>query len=215
MSISVVVLTTEIRKKARKLYSPNLPYHNFEHALHVLMIARRMVRRCKTENVPINETVVIYAALFHDAGYHIDSKSKGFNTKEEYSANLAKQALQGQNIGSLIASQVYNTILATHRDAPFLTNEEKLLRAADLSGLAGKYKDFIANTKKLKEEFEIIHNKKISWAEWKKSTAKLINFYLRQDIRLTLHYQTQNGGSHFHSQARANLRRFLEERFED
>ena len=85
-------------------------------------------------------------------------------------------------------------IISTHKDANFNSNEEKIVRAADLSGLSEDYPEFIKNTNLLKKEYELLNNKKTSFEEWKKLSKKLIEFYLGQNKK-----------------TRENLDRFLKE----
>jgi hypothetical protein len=100
------------------------------------------VERCLREGVPIYGEVVYYALLFHDAGYHEDHISKGFTSKEEYSAHLAVQCLRAEAIPEDTIKRVIAAILSTERDAQFNSNEEKAVRAADHAGLASDYTTF-------------------------------------------------------------------------
>ena len=88
-----------------------------------------LVERCLREGVPINREVVYCALLFHDAGYHEDHISKGFTSKEEYSAHLAVQCLRAKAIPEDTIKRVVAAILSTERDAQFTSNEEKAVRA--------------------------------------------------------------------------------------
>ncbi|MCX6741272.1 MAG: hypothetical protein NTY61_02645, partial [Candidatus Parcubacteria bacterium] len=60
---------TAIIKLAAELYSDRLPYHNFLHALKAAEQGKEIVARCHEDGVKINDEVVHYALLFHDAGY--------------------------------------------------------------------------------------------------------------------------------------------------
>jgi putative nucleotidyltransferase with HDIG domain len=195
---------------AEKLYSDELPYHNFDHALAVTAEAMKIVNRCETEGLPIDREVVRYAAIFHDAGYHLDHQKEGFKSKEELAAALAQRELNKIGLAQAIIEKVVQTILATHRQAQFESNEEKALRAADLADLANNFEVFLKNTIRLKRESELLNGVKLTWDQWKNETEKLINFYLSQDIHLTKEHEDENGVSIFHLKARAILKQFLD-----
>ncbi|XOU94673.1 MAG: HD domain-containing protein [Candidatus Kerfeldbacteria bacterium] len=196
---------------AEKLYSPEMPYHNFEHAKDTIEAAKKIIERCKEEGLELDEEVVYYAMLFHDAGYHENHEKLGFRSKEEYSAHLADQEMTKVKIPDEKIKEVVKTILATHSQAPFVTVEQKIARAADLSGMAAEYELFVENNIKLKKEQELIDGKEISLEAWKQKTKEVIEFYLSQDIHLTDGYQDEEGNSIFHNKVKENLARFLKE----
>lgn len=210
MEKEIEPIERKMLRAAEGLYSPALPYHNFEHAKNIVAEIMTIADRCKSEGVELNRQVAYFAALFHDAGYHLNHLKEGYETKEELSAALARQELIKAGISEEISTQVLDTILATHRDAAFSTNEQKALRAADLAGLAKNYEVFVRNTVLLKCEYELVHNSKITWESWKTNAAKLIDFYLSQDIRLTSGHDNEERESVFHLEVRRNLRRFLD-----
>ncbi|MGQ0658666.1 MAG: hypothetical protein ACT4NU_11340 [Chromatiales bacterium] len=197
---------------AARLYGEALPYHNFRHALEAVCVGAEIVARCRTEGVPIDERVVYYALLFHDAGYHEDHVAMGHATKEDYSAALAAAVLRERGAPDDTIKEVVAAILATHRDAVFVTTEQKAVRAADLAGLAANYERFRTNSENLKTEWELLHKRSISWCEWISRATGVIEFVLTQDIRLTQHYADPLGGSAFHNRTRANLERLRREK---
>jgi len=196
---------------AERLYNPELPYHNSEHAQEVIKKAEEIINRCKEEGLEVNEEVVRLAILFHDAGYHENPEDKGFKSKEEYAAHLAEEEMEKVGMARDIIDSVTRTIMATHSEAPFNTVEQKVVRAADLAGMASDYEVFIDNNKKLKKEHELLSGKEISWEDWQKNTEKVVNFYLSQNIKLTKGYEDEEGNSIFHNKVKYNLDRFLEE----
>jgi len=199
-------------KLARELYSDRLPYHNFQHALKAVRRGEEIVARCHEDSVKIDDQVVYYALLFHDAGYHEDCSKKDYKTKEEYAAFLAGEALKKIGAKPDLIRQVQEAIISTHRDAKFATNEAKAVRAADLVNLGGSYEEFLDNTWLLKKEAEIMSGHEISWQDWREETKKLVEFYLKQDIHLTHAYADDEERSIFHQRAKANLDRFLSEK---
>jgi len=199
----------KVQELARRLYSPELLYHNFDHALRAVRTGEEIVRHCHEEGIRIDGQVVYYALLFHDAGYIEDHKQKGFESKEAYSAHLAAEALRSCGVRESVIHKVQSAINSTRRDAPFLSAEEKAVRAADLSGLAADYEDFTADAEKLRQEHAMLTGEQIPWTQWKKKVAETIRFYLAQEIRLTSYYADAIGKSVFHNRVRENLRRLL------
>jgi predicted metal-dependent HD superfamily phosphohydrolase len=193
----------QLEKAASKLYSDQMPYHNFNHVLRALAAGDELVERCLREGVPINGEIVYYALLFHDAGYHENHISKGFTNKEEYSAHLAVQCLRAEAIPEDTIKSVVAAILSTQRDAQFTSIEDKAVRAADLAGLASDYENFRSDVEKLRQEDEILTGRKVAWDAWKTSVEETIRFYLSQEIRLT------QPDALFYAQANQNLSRLL------
>ncbi|MDP4039756.1 MAG: HD domain-containing protein [Candidatus Pacearchaeota archaeon] len=200
-----------MEETAKKLYS-NLQYHNFQHALDVAKKGLKISEICEKEGILVDKNVVYISLLFHDAGYHENHIEKGFKTKEEYSAHLAENNLKDLGFNKSFIKKVKKAIISTHKDLKFSSTEEKIVRSADLSGLASGFPVFLKNNKNLKKEFEMIHNIKISWDLWKEKTKEIIRFYLSQDIKLTSKYYNKKGKSIFHEKARKNLNKFLKEK---
>lgn len=195
----------------KNYYSDKLVYHNFLHALKVWEKAEEIADVCLSEGQQVDKEVLYLAALFHDAGYHLDHVSQGYCSKEELSSALAEKYLQKHNYPQNKIVLIKDAILGTQQNSEFLSFESKILRAADLSGLAGKYQDFIKNNKLLKTEYEFLNKTIISEADWKNNTKKLIDFYLSQNICLTRRYFNKKGESLFHKQVKLNLARYLSE----
>jgi predicted metal-dependent HD superfamily phosphohydrolase len=200
-----------LEKVAAKLYSDRMPYHNFDHALNTLAAGAVLVERCHNEGLPINVEAVYYALLFHDAGYHESHVSKGFTSKEEYSAHLAIQSLRGEAVSEDTIKTVAAAILSTQRDAKFTSIEEKVVRAADLTGLASDYKTFRSSVEKLRQEDEMLTGRKVAWDDWKASVKETISIYLSQEIRFTESAACMDNVAIFYTKANQNLSRFLSE----
>jgi len=202
---------TQIRflETAKRLYHPPLPYHNFSHARQVLTDANVILRRCHTENVPVNDSAVVFAALAHDWGYALDHTSIGFATKEALAAFFLGRALENLGVNEEIIKLSEGAVLGTAMDAAVISNEAKVLRAADLAGLAKDLPTFVHNNQLLKEEAELLSGKKISWSDWKTGTQKIVEFFLSQDIRLTSYHDDEKGNSRFHLAAQKILDEFM------
>ena len=202
---------TQLEAEARALYSAALPYHNFDHIQDTLASADRIIERCRQENIRIDAEVVYYALLFHDAGYQDDHGARGFATKERYSAALAEPILRRHGISPSQVDKTVAAILATERDAVCVSAEQKAVRAADLSGLAADYPQFLRSSMSLKREHELLFQREISWTDWQVNSAEVLGHYLTQEIRLTSYFHDGSGESSFHKAVRANLNRLLAE----
>lgn len=206
-----------IEEIAGLFYDFQFEYHNFEHALKVWKYAQEIIARCIKEGKVVDEKVVYYACLFHDAGYHEDEKEKGFQSKEEYATSIAEMELAKIGVDGEMIKSVAIIIKGTEKDFDVveLPIEGMILRAADLAGFAEDYDVFLENNKKLRRETERIDKKSISWEQWKNKTEKIAEHYLSQEIKLTRYYEDENGESVFHKKTKENLARFLEEKEND
>jgi CRISPR/Cas system-associated endonuclease Cas3-HD len=198
-----------IEKTAAAMYEPSMPYHNFGHAITVTRYSEVIVDKCKREGVPLDEKVVYYALIFHDAGYHEDHIAKGFETKEAYSAELAEHALRDYGLDEETIKKVKAAIISTFVDAHCYSNEDKAVRAADLSGLTAEYEVFKLNAVRLMDEHELLHGEKMSWEDWKLGVKENLELFLREELKLTSDYYDEDGNSVFHVQTRENLETLL------
>lgn len=201
----------ELEQRARALYSAELPYHNFEHVLETLDSAAGIVARCRTEGIRIDARVVYLALLMHDAGYREDHRALGYESKEAYSAALADDLLAESGIAQGTIAKVRAAILATEKHGTFVSAEQKAVRAADLSGMAAPFAEFLRKSLALKREFEFLHGRALSWAEWQENSREVLEFYLSQEIRLTSYFHDDSGQSAFHRAVRSNLDHLLAE----
>lgn len=202
----------EVERVAGEMYG-DIPYHNFDHAKESLELGYEIIARCEASGIEVDSDLIRYSLLFHDAGYHENHQAKGFESKEEYSAHLAEEALRELGVPEATIEKVKECIISTHKDKSFDSLEEKIVRAADLVGLAYEYEKFKENAIKIKKENEILSGNDISWDDFKKGVKGIIEDYLSQDIRLTECYKDEEGGSRFHKKTKENLDRFLEEEF--
>ena len=189
-------------------YYINLPYHNFKHALKVMKYARQLIKRYRKK---IDEIAICHATLFHDAGYHQNHKRLGFQTKEHLSAAIAEKELRKLGYAKQHIAKVKKLILITRKETRARTPEEKIVRASDLEGIKGKYKDFVNENKLLRKEFNLLTGKKVSHKQWKKMTKEILSHYLTQKIKLTPYYYDAKGRSLFHERAWRNVQRFISE----
>lgn len=201
----------KIEELAERFYDEGLPYHNFTHALEAMKSGLAVVARCRKAGIPVKEKVVYYALLFHDAGFIEDHRKKGFESKEAYSASIARHCLTAAGHPPSLITEVELAILGTHRQARPHTTETKAVRAADLAQLAADYPIFKKNAMKLREESERFGGVKIPWTEWREKVRQELEFYLSQNLYLTEDPQSDPESHEFHVRARANLKKLLED----
>lgn len=195
----------ELENRVAQLYDERLQYHNFGHVLRVLDAAEQLLVQCRSEGVAVDEEVVYYAILLHDAGFYEDHAARGFDSKEAYSAHLAGELLRELGVAQDVTDRVQAAILATHIDARCHSNEDKLVRLADLHGLGGDYARFKQDTLDLKQEAEMMAGRRIDWEEWKAMADQRIILYLREDMALVSGYYDGQGQSVFHTRALDNI----------
>ncbi len=197
-----------IREVAEALYDNNLPYHNFGHILYVLSSAENLLAKCNKEQVSVDEKIIYYALLFHDAGYQDNHNDNGFDTKEAYSAELAGRALHENGIDEDIINDVKQAILCTHFSVHCTNNNDRAVKSSDLSGLAADYDFFKANTAKLMYEYEMLSGESMEWDHWKKMAAEKLELYFTEDFSLT---SDNSGNLVYLKKARENIQRLLED----
>lgn len=200
-----------IERRAATLYRPDLPYHNFGHAIEAVEHGRRIIARYRAEGVRIDEETVYYALLFHDAGYQDDHRALGFATKEAYSAHLAGEVLREFSVPARVIDKVAAAILSTHHDATCRTAEQKVVRAADLAGLAADYDEFRANTVKLWREHELLGGTTADWNDWLQGTVEVLLRYLAREAGTEGVVADGEGACAFRRRAMANVQRLLQE----
>lgn len=200
-----MIRNADIEKRAAALYDKRLPYHNFDHVLQVILAGEEIMEKCRADGIAFDEDAVYYAMLLHDAGFHEDHRALGFESKEAYSAALARQFLERMSISQSIISKVVSAILCTHVDGRCRTVEDRIVRRADISGMASGYDQFRADTVNLKQELEILSGQPVSWNEWKKQASERINLFLREDTGLVHDDYDSDGEPVFLRRVRNNI----------
>lgn len=201
-------LKDSIVQSARALYDDRLPYHNFKHIETTLEQAQLLVDECVSAGVKVDDQVVGYALLFHDAGYHENHTELGYSYKEDYSAKLASDILIKEGFEPGFIAQVLKAIDATKVDVRVTDEapiEVRIVVRADLSGMAFSYTEFRDNSLKLKQEHEMIHGNVIELTQWKKMMKDIARAYLDQDFSIS---RPGNGSVQFYERARENFTQF-------
>jgi predicted metal-dependent HD superfamily phosphohydrolase len=199
-----------IYNNARNLYSNKLHYHNFDHVIDTLNNAKNIIKKCDDKNIIYDEKIISHAILFHDAAYDVDSIKKGFKSKESYSAFLAANILSEQDESENHIKQVINAILCTKIDAKCRSNNEKIVRAADLLGLASPYPEFKKKSVDLYKEREFLSGEKITWTQYKKETFNIIRKFLEPRIELDIE-MFSSANYMFHTRVFQNLDKLMKD----
>lgn len=194
---------------AEALYDQGLPYHNFDHVRSVLSASEKILDQCRQASIPVDEGVVFYALLFHDAGYHEDHIAKGFDTKEAYSADLAESILTQHGLLADTVDKIKQAIICTHFSKSCVSNEDKVVKNSDLSGLRSEYQAFKQTSVRLLEEYNLLHKEQVEWNDWKHMAANRLEKYLDERIFLTRDSFDENGHCIFIEKARDNIEKLL------
>jgi len=206
--------TAALRERAQDRYDDGLPYHSFSHVEEAMERADELLERCERHGIDVDTEVVRAALLFHDAGYHRDPEEDGFDSREALSASIARTELEDAGMGSGTIDRVVDCIMATRPEATPHTTEDKIVRAADLSGLAGDYEEFLDDAGALREEYAYLHGERQPLQAWVEGVRRTLQFYLAQDIHLTPEHD-DGDESQWHRAVRQNLERFLDEHGHD
>lgn len=201
----------DIEQRAAALYDDRLPYHNFNHALQVIGAGRVLMEKCREEDIEFDEDAVYYAMLLHDAGFQEDHEAMGFDSKEAYSAYLAVELLEEMNVPEATVRKVESAILCTHVEGCCRSIEDKIVRRADLAGMAADYDCFRKDTVNLKRELELLTGRSVTWEEWKQKASSRIKQFLEDDMNLVRDDVTAAGESVFREKVRNNIKALMDD----
>lgn len=183
---------------AANYYEASLPFHNFSHATSAINYGKQIARLA---NSPVNQDVIYYALLFHDAGFKESHEAQGYKTKEAYSAAIAERELAAAGVEAETVAQVVQAILATHINAECHSIEDQIVRLADIGNVGGDYKTFMIENRKAKAEHEQMTGRTIDWIQWRQHTASVLSHFLNPVTELN---------EAFVARANKNLARFLQ-----
>lgn len=200
-----------LEQAAAMLYDTRLPYHNFSHVMEALAISRDLIQRCRDADMSVQPEIVYGAILFHDAGYQHDHQQGGHESKEAYSALLAGRVLNGYGFAALRIEAIQQAILATRCGAPCTTLEARIVRAADLAGLASPYRLFMLNARRLWREEVILSNHEMSWQDWRDQAANILDRFLGEDLGFSPACYAADGVAWLNKHGMDNLERLRQE----
>lgn len=142
-------------------------FHNLQHTLSVVSNIEKLTSETELTELQIEN--LLLAAYFHDVGYFLDPANH-----EEKSSDIATKYLQSKELEPSRISKVSSLIIATKMDySPTTDFSEKVLRDADSMHL-GK-KKYRRNSDALRQEWENLHDKTFTEAEWLETNLHFFN----------------------------------------
>ena len=147
--------------------NPNFVFHNLEHTEDVVEACSYMADYYKLEED--DRLVLMLAAWFHDTGY----TSGNAAGHEQESIKHATQFLKNQGLEDTIIQRIASCIEATRMPQSPVSLVEKILCDADLHHLATD--DFKARNQLLKQEQEVLLERKISKRDWRKNNISFLS----------------------------------------
>ncbi len=199
-----------IYTSAQQYYSDKLDYHNFRHIIDTLNAAENLLLQCDEKNINYDKQVIRHAILFHDAGFAENHRQNGYESKEDYSADLASSILADTGETEQHIDAVVTAILSTKMHATCNSTNDSIVRAADLSGLASDYAYFKSKSIDLYKEREYMTGKSIEWEEYKQEVYEIINNFLQCQIVLDVDIFA-DGNSVFRQKVSDNLEKLMKD----
>src|SRR4051812_28786446 len=103
---------------AKQHYDPALPRHNFEHAKQTMIDAFGIAEYAAENGAEVEMSVLGAAALCHDVGYQDSPIKRGFSSKEELSASIARRVLDSLGMPADMIDRTSDAILSTAMSVP-------------------------------------------------------------------------------------------------
>lgn len=179
--------------------SQEYSYHNFEHTQNVVNAAVELAHEAGLS--PEETEILSLAAVFHDTGFGVDPSNHEFHSSE-----LAKKFLSEMSYPEEKINLISNCILATKMGWQGENRMCKLMKDADLSGLANPNYSKLAED--LRKERNATQDKQLNQKDWlKENIAFIQNHY----------YYTQEAKNLFEEGKQANLEKLkkLEQKKKD
>lgn len=171
--------TPDLAMPAKEHYSPNLEYHNWQHAEDVMVRVLELAKEVRVYGIELDATVLEVAAAWHDAGFAEDHTALGFKTKEHDFAYLAKQYLKTRGQSNVFIEKVVTAILGTIHHAEREDLHALALHRADIANIGGPYAAFYRNTTLLYHEARYFCRTP-TWNDWVIGTGRLIDDLVRE-----------------------------------
>jgi len=142
-----------------------LIYHNAEHTEGVVTAASQIASNYQLSNK--DYFVVIAAAWFHDLGYLVDIAHH-----EQKGIELATEFFKENKVSDKQLELINGCITATKMPQTPHTLLEEIICDADLFHLGTS--DFVENDKKIREEYNLLHNTDIDKFAWREKTLTFL-----------------------------------------
>jgi hypothetical protein len=196
---------------ARNHYTDQPPYyyHNWEHACEVLWETMRLADYAADNGAEVNRKLLIGAALFHDANYHLPTPPE-FDSKEAYSAGIFNHQGPTYGYNDDECKTVSGIIMATKLGNTPESLEQKIMVRADIANVGADYAhEFLAKSRNF---FRETHGLKpdVTDLAFAATSLKILATYLSYDLSLG-EFDRENGLSLFTRKALANLYHFATE----
>lgn len=159
-------LRRELTERAEAHYSDALPYHNWQHALDVMNSAADITSRSIASEIANKRNVLMVAAAWHDADYHLDGLGK-LQTKEQRSAELVAvllPELSAEDRELVVSGIIDTTVAKKPKDSLF----GEVLHAADLGHFASTPAHFMQRLTLMREEW--------GFPSWEVTTDRTVSF---------------------------------------
>lgn len=167
-------------RAAQAHYSDTLAYHNWSHAEAVMRDVDILVERASKRGITLAREALQIAAAWHDAGFHEDHTSKGFVTKEHYSAYLLEEYIADKPVDYatrfLMSEAILGTIHGFDRD----TLNTLVLHRADVANIGGPYDEFYKISISLWQENIHLTGNDISWNDFIQSSEGYIRMIAKE-----------------------------------
>ncbi len=169
---------------ANRLYNNDYEYHNWQHIENTLTEARRLVTFCGENGLVVDQEVVELAVLLHDALFDVPEDIHPHQSKEEFSAAVTADVLQGFPVSADKTSHVQACILSTQRGVQCTSPEAIVVRRADLANVADNFDVFMENAGKLLKEFRRINGKDMPIEQWVNGIKQNLDDYFSENLSL-------------------------------
>lgn len=189
------------------------PYHNFDgHVLSVVALANGIADRVEAAGTPVNRRVLTLAALGHDALFDMVPAFYQCNNSEQVASRYSQQLLKQLGLDEAEVRAVGQAIEASNHSVQPRSIEARILRAADLSTVAGPYEIFRKNTEALFAE-SLARGVGNPFPKFANGSLRYLALYMADLITLTPHSRDESGRSVWHTAAMRNIGRLFRETF--
>lgn len=207
-------LTKILMERARPLYEgPQSKggYHHWGHVAESLAESRPLIQRAIRSGVKLDVDALTHAIIGHDMLFHERADNIGLPSKEHVAADYMYRFLLQSGASEKHARKVVRIILCTHFLAEPKSPEEIIMRATDLSNLAGNYAKFVENTLKLHREAKILNGTTERFEVFARRSLHFLPLYVFRFLHLTPKALSSRGSSAWHEQTLRNTIKLFSE----
>ncbi|MDX1406782.1 MAG: DUF5706 domain-containing protein, partial [Saprospiraceae bacterium] len=181
-----------VTKIFREEVSDQFQYHNLDHTLRVMEVARELAEEAGVTGLDLED--LILSALFHDTGF-----ARSYVDHEQHSKKIAEDFLRAHEVEEARIKRILGCIDATQMWQLPTNKLQMLIKDADTSGLGSVR--FAEYTERLRQELNAVRNEGIDELGWDH-----INLKFLQDHQ----YFTEEARNRFAGLKKQNLRMIQE-----